>query len=92
MFGRGCDKHVFEDVSAERFAALQSEAAANGIPLAGDQGSATSAIAGVGDLTLSWEYDRAAQVLTVQCTDKPMLLPCAMISARLHSLVSGSDA
>ena len=34
-----------------------------------------------------WNYDAAAGSLTIQCTDKPIFIPCSMIESRIRALV-----
>jgi len=71
-----------QDISAERYAQLLVTAQAQGLGLAGESGS--TQFQGMG---FSWSYDRAAEVLTIQCTEKPMFVPCSMIEARIRGLV-----
>ncbi len=87
MFDKSCDKQVFTGLTPERFSALEQQAAAGGIAIAGDSGTATTNIPGAGDITMTWDYDRAAQTLTLQVTDKPMFIPCSAIASRVQNLV-----
>ena len=43
----------------------------------------------VGSFTFIWTYDKAAGTVTVRCTKKPRLVPCAIINGTLRSTVKG---
>jgi hypothetical protein len=36
---------------------------------------------------MTWNYDPASQVLTIQCTDSPFFIPCATINSQINDLV-----
>jgi hypothetical protein len=50
-----------------------------GIRIDSDQGEASER-----GFTLKWTYDANAQELEIQCTDKPFLVPCGMVSSRIN--------
>jgi len=77
-----CDPQIFPDITPEQFACLVAKAAAQGIEIAGNSGSASR-----DGVTIAWDYDDAGQILTLQCTASPFFIPCNMINARLQGLV-----
>jgi hypothetical protein len=77
-----CPVITLSDISTEKYEALIAAAQAQGLALAGKSGNASHR-----GMEFTWNYDSDAQVLTIQCIDKPMLIPCAMIEAQLRGLV-----
>jgi hypothetical protein len=78
-----CEPHLYSDVTPEMLACLsESVQSAFGLSLDGDQGTATAM-----GTTLSWDYQRGAQQLTVTCSEKPMFLSCEMIYEHLGSML-----
>lgn len=43
----------------------------------------------VSSFTFTWTYDKAARTMTVRCTRKPRLVPCAVVNGTLRSTVKG---
>ncbi len=80
----GCKPQFFTAVDAATFNALQAKGKAAGLPIAGNEGQATTM-----GVTLRWHYDPAAQALTVECTDAPFFVPCSTVTARVQELVDG---
>jgi hypothetical protein len=77
-----CDPITFENITPDRFTALQQKAAsAAGIAISGDTGEASA-----DGVTIQWNYDPASERLTMQCTDKPMFVPCSLINAKIGSM------
>jgi hypothetical protein len=50
-----------------------------GIDIDSDQGEATER-----GFTLRWSYDARVQELEIQCTKKPLLVPCGMVNGRIN--------
>ena len=50
-----------------------------GISIDADQGEASER-----GFTLKWSYDTNAHTLQIQCTKKPFLVPCGMVSSRIN--------
>jgi hypothetical protein len=78
----GCSAVSFSNVSAAVFNCLVNKAAEQGVTISGDSGTASKS-----GFTIKWNYDRAASSLTIQCTDKPTLVPCAVIKNRIKDTV-----
>ena len=78
-----CDPLTFDNITPEKFAALQRKAETDsGIRVEADSGSASAE-----GITVRWDYDRAAGKLTMQCTDKPMFIPCGLVNTKIEGLV-----
>ena len=79
----GCEVQTFSGMTQEHFACLLQEAQSSGINISGNSGTASR-----DGITLTWNYDPASQVLTVQCTDKPVFLMCGVITSQISDLVN----
>ena len=77
-----CPAITFSEITAEKYASLLTTAQSQGLELAGESGSTTFQ-----GLDFTWSYDAAAQSLTIQCTGKPIFVPCSMIESRIRSLI-----
>jgi hypothetical protein len=81
----GCDAQTFSGITQEHFDRLAQKAqSALAITISGDAGSASR-----DGITIAWDYDRASQTLTIQCTEKPFFPTCGMIASQIQSLVDG---
>jgi hypothetical protein len=81
----GCPAQTFSGITQEQFACIAQKAqAASGVALSGNSGTASQS-----GLTITWNYDPAAQTLTIQCTDKPFFPTCGMIASQIESVVKG---
>ena len=78
-----CAPIQLEGITEEKYAALLATAKAQGLDLSGASGTTTYQ-----GLDFTWNYDQAAQTLTIQCTGKPIFVPCSMVEARIRSLVA----
>jgi hypothetical protein len=76
-----CPAITLSDISVEKYQALLVTAQAQGLALAGEAGSTSYQ-----GMDFTWSYDAGARVLTIQCTEKPIFVPCSMIEARLRAL------
>lgn len=79
----GCDVQTFSGINQEHFTCLLQKAQSAGINISGNSGSASGS-----GITIEWNYDPAAQVLTIQCTDKPIFLGCGVITSQIRDLVN----
>ena len=78
-----CEPQMYPGVTPAMLECFsESVESAFGIAVEGDQGSATAL-----GTTLSWDYDRAAESLTITCSDKPMFLSCEMIYGHLGGML-----
>ena len=81
----GCPAQTFTGVTQDQFNSLLEKAAAAGIAISGNSGSASQQ-----GITISWNFDLAAQTLTLECTGKPFIVPCGTINSKIHDLVESS--
>ena len=81
----GCDAQKFSGVTHDQFSLLLQKAQGAGINISGNSGTASQ-----GGITMTWNYDPAAQVLIIQCTDSPFFIPCSTINSQINDLVKGS--
>ena len=79
----GCEVQTFSGMTQEQFTCLLQKAQSSGINITGNSGTASR-----DGITLMWNYDPASQVLTVQCTDKPIFLMCGVITSQISDLVN----
>jgi hypothetical protein len=77
-----CDAQTFSGVTKDQFSGLMQKAQAAGIGISGNSGTASQS-----GVTMTWNYDPASQVLTIQCTDSPFFIPCATINSQINDLV-----
>ena len=80
-----CDAQTFSGVTQDQFSGLMQKAQAAGIGISGNSGTASQS-----GVTMTWNYDPASQVLTIQCTDSPFFIPCATINSKINDLVKGA--
>jgi len=78
-----CPEIVLSEITAEKYQSLLATAKAQGLDLTGETGSTTFQ-----GMDFTWAYDPAAQSLAIQCTNKPIFLPCSMIESRIRSLIA----
>ncbi len=81
----GCDEIRVPAVSRAHYELFLQRGAQMGLPeLAGNGDRGEAKTSGV---TVQWEYLAEQQVLRVQCTEAPALLPCAMIDTRIQEVI-----
>ena len=79
----GCDPQVFNGVTKEMLECFSgSVESAFGLALSSESGSASAM-----GTTLAWNYDSAAQQLTLTCEARPMFLPCKDIYEHLGKML-----
>jgi hypothetical protein len=81
-----CAAQVFSGVTQERFNCLVQTATANGIKISGNQGQAVVKH-GIVSAMIRWDYDPAAQTLTLQYLNPSFLAPCDRVNGMLHDLL-----
>ena len=77
-----CAMQTFSAISQDQFNCLLSKAAAAGLPLNGNSGTASKS-----GFTIQWNYDPAASVLEIQCLSNPFFVPCSSVNGKIHDLV-----
>jgi hypothetical protein len=82
----GCPSQVFPRVSADAWLRIQGKARAAGYNVSGDAGSYSAS-----GITLRWAYDAGGETLTLTCTARPFIVPCATINAKLRELIASSN-
>ena len=76
-----CPELRYANVSANAWQRCKS-AVASYVQITGDQGEASS-----NGVTVKWNYDPAAQTLSLQCTDKPFLVSCGYVNGKIDEAV-----
>ena len=83
----GCDIQTFSGITQQHFGCLLQKAQSVGINISGNSGTASR-----DGITITWNFDPASQVLTIQCTDKPIFLSCGVITSQISDLVNNCAA
>ena len=83
----GCPSQTFTGITPAIKAFLEAKGAAAGMPIAGDNGSATTM-----GVTIQWAYDPTAETLTITCTDAPFFVPCSTVQTKVTELVESGKA
>ena len=83
----GCSADSFSNVSAAAFNCLVTKAAKYGVTIGKDSGNGSTT-----GFTVSWNYDRAASKLTIQCTDKPFWAPCSTVKNKVREEIQACIA
>ena len=74
---------TFSGISAAQYAILVQKAAASGIQLTGNSGTASSF-----GVEVSWNYSPDAKQLTFQCLKTPFFIKAEDVNAKIQSLVT----
>jgi hypothetical protein len=81
-----CPPQIFADVSASAWSCLQNAVAEKlGIAVSGDSGQASKM-----GVTIGWDYDRAAQRLSLICLERPFIVSCDYVNGQIAEAVNGS--
>ena len=78
-----CPEITLSEITAEKYQILLATAQSQGLNLIGTNGCTTYQ-----GMNFTWNYDEAAQSLIIQCTEKPIFVPCSMIESRIRSLIA----
>jgi hypothetical protein len=78
-----CPEIVLSEITTEKYQSLLATAKSQGLDLTGQTGSTTFQ-----GMDFTWSYDPAAQSLAIQCTNKPIFVPCSMIESRIRGLIA----
>jgi len=76
-----CDPVTFPNVNPEHWDLIESKVKESGIILNADHGTVQ-----IESTELLWDYQRETETLTVQCTHKLFILPCARVNAKIQEL------
>ena len=80
---------TFPNITPERFERLKTQAVASGFVITGDTGKAV-VHSPLGKLDMEYSYDRAGNILTIHCTDKPRFAPEHTITSEIEHLISAT--
>jgi hypothetical protein len=78
-----CPEIVLSEITPEKYQSLLATAKAQGLDLSGVTGSTTFQ-----GMDFTWTYSPAAQSLAIECTNKPIFVPCSMIESRIRALIA----
>jgi len=78
-----CPAITLQNVTAAKWETLLTTAQAQGLNLAGSTGSTQYQ-----GMDFVWNYDESSETLTLQCTNKPIFIPCHMIESRIRALIA----
>jgi hypothetical protein len=76
---------LFNNITPAQYAALITKAAASGISIAGNSGTASKY-----GVEVAWNYSPDARQLTLQCLKTPFFMSAADVHTKLQSLVEQS--
>ncbi len=80
-----CNEQVFNGITPARWECIrQAMQGRTGVALDTDSGTASKS-----GFTMRWNFDPPTQILTVQCLEKPFIIPCSVIESALASIVDG---
>ncbi len=74
---------LFSNISPAQFATLQEKAAAAGIPISGNSGSASKM-----GVEVVWNYAPESQQLSLQCLKTPFFISVSDVNQKIHDLVT----
>jgi len=77
-----CAAQTFNNITPDKWLALQAKAAADNINLNGVSGETTQQ-----GFTFTWQYDAASAILTIQCLNHPFWASCGAVNGKIHDLV-----
>lgn len=81
-----CDPLEFSGVDEAKLAGIKESLGREyGVRIESDQGEQT-----VRGFTFEWDYKPDDQTLRIQCTGKPMLVPCGVINGRINGVAEKS--
>jgi hypothetical protein len=74
---------LFHNISPAQFAVLQQKAAAAGIPISGNSGSASKM-----GVEVEWTYSPESKQLSLQCLKSPFFISVSDVNKKIHDLVT----
>lgn len=80
-----CQQQLFNGITQSRWDCIkQTIKTATRVEITTDSGTANQS-----GFSFQWNFDSAAQTLTIQCMEKPAFIPCESIESRLTAIVDG---
>ena len=80
----GCSQQTFNGVTQARWDCIKTAVQTRtGVVITTDSGTAKQ-----GEFSINWNFDAATEVLTIQCMEKPFILPCAAIESTINHVVN----
>jgi hypothetical protein len=79
-----CSPCSFTNVTDAAFKCLVAKAAKHSVKIDSDSGKA-----GASGFKFTWNYERAAQTLTIQCTGRLPLISCKTVNKNINDQVNG---
>lgn len=81
------DAITFNVISQAHFDRIRDEVRQEtGMEITGNKGSSSAH-----GFTVSWEYVPETQCLTVQCTEKPWVIPASVVQGKLNEIVQDTQ-
>ena len=81
-----CDPLTYSDVDASKWTSLRETIGRDyGISIDSQHGEASKR-----GFTLKWAYEEDDQTLEIQCTGKPMMMPCGIVNNYINGLAEKS--
>lgn len=77
-----CSKLTYSNVTPAAWQQGVQFAAKHNVAIASNQGEATAS-----KFTIAWNYDPSEGIITLQCTDSPIFVPCSIINAFIDRTV-----
>jgi hypothetical protein len=77
-----CAMQSFNNVTPSAWECCKKGVSQFGITVTANSGNQSK-----DDFTVAWNYDPAAQTLTIQCTDSPWWAPCSTINGKIHDMI-----
>lgn len=78
---------VFSNIGPAQYATLVTKAAAAGLDLSGNSGTASQF-----GVEVAWNYSPEAQQLSIQCLSTPFFMSAESVNARIKALVEQTVA
>ena len=81
-----CAMQTFNNVTPAAWeSAKQVVATKFGVQISTDSGTVSS-----DGFTVHWNYDAQTEILSIQCTDSPIFIPCSVINSEIHDMVEAT--
>ena len=77
-----CAMLTYNNVSLTAWQTIKQAVKKHNIMITADSGNA-----GADGFTVHWNYDPTSQILSIQCTDSPFLVPCSTINSKINDEV-----